>query len=93
MRVREGLRGGGDTVSCKATAHRRATEHRMAWFTLTVNYSLISKEEKYSRGPLQAYSCLQLLLTLLKSRAKQYLRITMSALVLTCLALLMAGVY
>lgn len=90
-RLREGLQGGGDTVSCKAAAHRRASEHRMAWFTLTFNYSLISKEEKYSRGPLQAYSCPQLLLTPLKSWAKHYQQITISALVLTCLALLMVG--
>lgn len=61
----------------------RATEHRMAWFTLTDNYSLISKEVKYSKEPPQAYSCLQLLLTPLQSWAKYYQQITTSAFVLT----------
>lgn len=40
-------------------------KYRMAWFTLTDNYCVISKEEKYSREPLQTYSCL--LLTPLQS--------------------------
>lgn len=38
---------------------KRATQHRMAWFTLTDNYSRISREEKSNREPLQSYSCLQ----------------------------------
>lgn len=35
----------------------------MAWFILTDNYSLISKEEKYIKEALKAYSCLQRLLS------------------------------
>lgn len=50
------VRGGGRCRKCirysvmQTAAHRRATEHRMAWFKLIDNYRQISKEEKYSKN-------------------------------------------
>lgn len=46
-----GEEGGYYVVSREAAEARgNATEHRMAWFTLTDNYALIPEEEEYREG-------------------------------------------